>query len=204
MMEASWASAASSATRNSSSSLSSRSLPLVLKKVALASSNAVVGADDDLHVALGAQPDLVDGDDVEGVGHRQHQRAVLLHLEREDAPVHHEVAREQRERLGREVHLVEVRDLQAQLRRQGLDEVLLRDEALADEHVPQSPPLDLLSGESGLDLVLVDQAVGDEQGAEPATAGGDLRHGGDVETRFHATRAFLPRGAARPDGGSSL
>ena len=42
MIEASWARAASSATRDSSSSsLSSRNLPRVLKKVALASSNAV-------------------------------------------------------------------------------------------------------------------------------------------------------------------
>ena len=41
MIEASWARAASSATSDSSSSLSSRSFPRVLKKVALASSNAL-------------------------------------------------------------------------------------------------------------------------------------------------------------------
>ena len=103
-----------------------------------------LGADDGAHVALGAQPDLVDGDDVEGVGHRQHQGPVVLQLEREDAPVD-QVARQQGERLGREVDLVEVGDLEPQLRRQGLDEVLLRDESLADEHVTQPPPLDLLA-----------------------------------------------------------
>ena len=84
--------------------------------------------------------------------------------------MHHEVARQQGECLGREVDLVEIGDLEPQLRRQGFDEVRLRDEPLADEYVPQTSPLDLLASESGLDLVLADQAVCDEQSAESATA----------------------------------
>ena len=90
----------------------------------------------------------------------------------------HELARQQAERLGREVDLVQIGDLEPQLVRQRLDEVPLRDEPLAHEHVSQPATLDLLARESGLDLVLADQAVGDQQRAESPAAAGQLRTAG--------------------------
>ncbi len=95
---------------------------------------------------------------------------------------------------GREVDLIEIGDLEAQLCRQGLDEVRLRDESLADKHVTQPPPFHLLAGESGLDLVLADQAIRDEQSAQSATARGDRRHGGGLQACLHAALTFLPSG----------
>ena len=150
-----------------------------------------LGADDRTHLALRAQPDLVESDDVERIGHRQHQGPVLVERERQHASPDDDVARQEGERVGREVHPAEVGNLEVQLRRQGLDEVRLRDEALADEHISQSPPVDLLAGESGLDLVLGDQAVGDEQSAEPTTACRDHRQSWYRLACLHATLTFL-------------
>ena len=93
MIEASCARAASSATSDSSSLAQLAQLAPRVEEGGAGLVERGLGADDGAHVALGAQPDLVDGDDVEGVGHRQHQGPVVLQLEREDAPVDHEPTR---------------------------------------------------------------------------------------------------------------
>ncbi|OPZ43850.1 MAG: hypothetical protein BWY94_01796 [Actinobacteria bacterium ADurb.BinA094] len=150
-----------------------------------------LAADDRHHALLGAHDDLVDGDDVERVGHGEHQAAVLVDAERHDPAPHDEVAREEPEggRLRRGVH--EVGHADVHLVGDGGDDVLFGHEALGDQDLAEAAAAVALPRQRRLDLLLGDDAAGDQQVAQLETAvdgrgaapGQGLEHGPQVVGR---------------------
>ncbi len=140
-----------------------------------ASSNAGLGADDRHDALLGAHADLVDGDDVQRVGHGDDEAALVVEAERHEAAAHDEVARQQPEggRLGR--GLREVDDADVHLPGHGRDDVLVADEALGDQDLAEAPAAVVLAGQGVVELPLRDQAAGDQQGAQLEAPGDALR-----------------------------
>ncbi len=111
-------------------------------------------ADHGHHTPLGAHAHLVDDDHVERVGHRQVQRAGVVEAHGKDAVPQDEVARQQPQRAGAGRRLRQVGDLEVQLAGEGVDERLLRDEAVAHQHLAQPASLVLLPGEDLIQLAL--------------------------------------------------
>ena len=102
------------------------------------------------------------------------QRAGVVDAHGKDAVPQDEVARHQPQRLGAGRRLRQVGDLEVQLAGEGVDERLLGDEAVADEHLAQTASLFLLPGEDLVQLGLGHETAGDEQGAHLETAGAAL------------------------------
>ena len=96
-----------------------------------ASSKAGLRADDRHDALLGAHADLVDGDDVQRVGHGHHEAAVVVEAERHEPAAHDEVARQQAEGAGLGRGLREVDHADVHLAGHRGDDVLLADQALA-------------------------------------------------------------------------
>ena len=123
-------------------------------------------ADGRLHRSLGAQPYLVERHHVERVRHGDHECAVVVETEGEQAMTDDEVARQQADggRAGR--HLGQIGDLEVELTGKGAHEIALRDVDVADQHLAETATVGLLARERRLELELVQQPAGDEQRAE--------------------------------------
>ncbi len=133
-----------------------------------------LGADDGHHALLGAHADLVDGDDVQRIGHGHHEAAVVVEAERHEPAADDEVARQQSEGpgLGRGLREVDHADVHLAGDRRG--DVLLAHQSLGDEDLAEAPAAVVLAGEGAFQLLVRDQAAGDEQGAQLEAAVGAL------------------------------
>jgi len=108
--------------------------------------------------------DLVERDDVVGVGHRQHQGALLLvEFEREDAVTLGDVLGDQLERGGVHHHAGKVRALLLEVLAQRLAHRRLGDEAEGDEQLAQLIAGALLLEQGDAKLVFADHALLDQQ-----------------------------------------
>ena len=143
----------------------------------------VFGDDDGLDLGLGQGVDVVEGEDVGGVGHGHHQAPFGpsdgqgpvaagdgLGDEPDGDPVDRIVG--------------QVDELEAGLGGQGPGQVDLGQLAPLDEDPPEGLPAAGLLGQAGVELVLGDEALGHEQGAEGTTDG----HGGVPLPRAPALR----------------
>ena len=123
-------------------------------------------ADGRSHRPFRAQSYLVERHHVERVGHGDHEGAVVVEAEGQQAVTDDEVARQKADggRAGRD--LAQIGDLEVKLPREGAHEVGLGDERVADQHLAQAATVGLLTRERRLELELVEEAAGDEQRAE--------------------------------------
>ena len=97
-------------------------------------------ADDGHHAPLGAHADLVDGDDVQRVGHRQVQCAVAVDAQRHEPVAHDEIARQQAHGGRLRGRQRQIGDADAHLAGDRGDDVLFGDEPLRTRTSPRRPP----------------------------------------------------------------
>ena len=126
----------------------------------------VLRADERHHAPLGAHAHLVDGDDVERVGHGELEAAVVVEADGHEPAPHDEVARQQAERRRLRRGLREVDDADVHLAGDGGDDVVLGDEPLGDQEVAEPSAALVLACEGVVQLGLGDETAGDQQVAQ--------------------------------------
>ena len=124
-----------------------------------------LGGHDRLDVVAGHELDVVHGEDVRRVGHRDRDRGAGL-VDREDVVLARDVGRDELDdaRVDLEVGEVDRRD--AELLRETLGDVVLGDEAELDQGLAELSARVLLELEGLLELILCDQAGFGQQFAE--------------------------------------
>ena len=124
------------------------------------------------HLLAHGLADFLDRVEVERVAHGEVE-LVLLHAHRDDRVLLGDVLRDDGGQLRRDIDFAEVYVFDTELHLQRFDELILRDDAVGDQHLAQTALLRLLQREALVKFLLCDRSRGEQQLTKAAIEGHD-------------------------------